>query len=1064
MLALLSALAIAQACTAAETEAIASIELHNPGASARPVPIEIPVGRIAAPGLIDWSAVRLLCDGEEIPWLLREGRAHWKADLAAPVAQPRAEDLLCFNAAVPPGGHRRVTIARGARADAGAVSRHDGAIVVSYPTVVAELDEATGRLTGLSIHGKPLLAEPLSVTFHTLASPGYVATGAVGPGYHEMTVEPQRTGTVSHRARLVGEASSAAMTELHWIIEPDAGPAMGLTYRVYASGMVEVVADERPWNGPSPWTDHAVSWTLPIAGDAAPMPYFETRWPFYGFKDYVAAFPQAGRVWTGDGTRLAEWGDEAANGRRWRRVLLPAADMDVDAFADWVELADEGLVVVVRPVCTDLAAPPTVTGPEEAEVIAGRLREVLGAEDAMASATAIELVQTDDLEGLGLEGDGFLIREEDDGVALVSGTRFGLYQAVRAVADHLMAFGPDAGLPLIASNPVVAFRAGGFGGGNFEVDFPYGDDAEWEQALTELMDSGMNVLTCLGMWGEWKMPVTYKYMPELYSDDPEAYDESTGVLFVEADAHRDRALRLTQFIQERGGKVWLWLPIGCVPTTFSTAHPEAMAPGEVEEFWGRPKGTPCFTHPTYLAYLKALLQELTETYPLDGLMLVRDDNGKLCECERCKAFLEDSRTGQGAWEQYLIIYDTLRELGFDGAVGVYPYFDAYTAELEDQLPADLYIVGHGASLAGLTRSHELVGHMPDTWLDNLYTNFRLPSTPRLRRVLADRATFYIGGAYRGTELPWLSIGRFGWEPTSTPNSLRALWAARRFGLAATPAFVAFSDAYERLWDVSARWMAPKTWMDLSDAQRDAVVEEAETVLARCRDALDDLAAILGDAEPDWTAHVRIFPPFFEYHLQRLRHFAAIHATVAEHRDAVAELRGLPDDARQAVLDHYAEIYAYAAKYAEVARQAPGGMMAATQHLLAPYKEWMAGYDGWLDPHLVFPQFAGALSVETVAFAAGQPFTLRVELANMGVCPWIADAAQWIELDGETETLGLPTALTYDGPPIAPGERGAVELKGVAPETPGEAQITIKFSNPYRATGVIDEQQFTLRWD
>jgi len=96
--------------------------------------------------------------------------------------------------------------------------------------------------------------------------------------------------------------------------------------------------------------------------------------------------------------------------------------------------------------------------------------------------------------------------------------------------------------------------------------------------------------------------------------------------------------------------------------------------------------------------------------------------------------------------------------------------------------------------------------------------------------------------------------------------------------------------------------------------------------------------------------------------------------------------------------------------------------------------------------------------------AGQPFTLRVELANTGVCPWIADAAQWIELDGGSETLGLPTALTYDGPPIAPGERGAVELQGVAPETPGEAQITIKFSNPYRATGVIDEQQFTLHWD
>ena len=43
--------------------------------------------------------------------------------------------------------------------------------------------------------------------------------------------------------------------------------------------------------------------------------------------------------------------------------------------------------------------------------------------------------------------------------------------------------------------------------------------------------SGMNKIACLGMWGNWKMPVGYKYMPELRSDAPEAYDESSGAKF-----------------------------------------------------------------------------------------------------------------------------------------------------------------------------------------------------------------------------------------------------------------------------------------------------------------------------------------------------------------------------------------------------------------------------------------------------------------------------------------------------------------------------------------------------
>ena len=90
-------------------------------------------------------------------------------------------------------------------------------------------------------------------------------------------------------------------------------------------------------------------------------------------------------------------------------------------------------------------------------------------------------------------------------------------------------------------------------------------------------------------------------------------------------------------------------------------------------------------------------------------------------------------------------------------------------------------MGHGGGAAVLVRNYERTGPMGDTWLDNIYANFRIPPSPRMRRLLSDRGSFWIGGAYCGTELPWESIGYFGWEPTATPNSLRYDWGLREFG-------------------------------------------------------------------------------------------------------------------------------------------------------------------------------------------------------------------------------------------------------------------------------------------
>ncbi len=784
----LSSLALVLLGSTAEVDGRAAIVVHNPTRCDAPAVVEVPTGRLAAPGLIDWTRVRLVSGEEVIPFAIRRGGFPWQKDATPDAATPpRAEDLLVFVCAVKPDTSKRVEIVEGVSVPEDPVSRAAGRLIVDFPAVRALFEESTGRLTELTFHGVSALAEPLEVTFQRLQAPGYTLEGGLGPGYQTPRAVISGANDIAYDAQFVGHTSSSALVEVRWILTPAEGPAMLLTYRVYAQGTVEIAADDRPWDGPSPWVSHAVSWALPLCGETHSIPTLETRFPFYGFKDFTTAFPQVGRTWQQGTGGLVEIGEQAVNGRRFYRKLVPFDAANEREVEDLIELVDEGLVAVAVPVSVPLAGDVVVSAPAEASAVAAKLQRCLERHGRVvipaqkADSTDIQLTLTADPSSAGIAGDGFIIgRPSARGVEILAGTVLGLRQAVQAIEDHITLQGHQADIPLVAANPIVALRGGGFGGGNFEVDFPYGSLAQWEHVLDKLLDSGMNVLTCLGMWGNWKMPVSYRYMPELVSDDPEAYDESSGTLLSEVDAQRERGLHLLRHVQRQGGQVWLWLPIGCVPTTFAKAFPEAMMPGAVEEFWGRPKGTPCFTHARYHAYLDALLRELVETYPVDGLMLVRDDNGKLCSCDRCQTFVAASRTRHAAWEQYLMIYDRLRALNFQGGVAVYPYFDGYTPDLEDVLPADLYIVGHGASIAGLSRQYDRVGHMPDTWLDSLFTNFRLPPTPRVRRLLGDRSTFWIGGAYCGAELPWESIGHFGWEPTATPNTFRHLWGAPHF--------------------------------------------------------------------------------------------------------------------------------------------------------------------------------------------------------------------------------------------------------------------------------------------
>ena len=69
-------------------------------------------------------------------------------------------------------------------------------------------------------------------------------------------------------------------------------------------------------------------------------------------------------------------------------------------------------------------------------------------------------------------------------------TRLGLTNAATAIEQHAARFGADAGVPLVARNPVVTIRGGGPGGGGHEVDFPYGTDEEWKHVFDGLLTSG----------------------------------------------------------------------------------------------------------------------------------------------------------------------------------------------------------------------------------------------------------------------------------------------------------------------------------------------------------------------------------------------------------------------------------------------------------------------------------------------------------------------------------------------------------------------------------------------
>jgi len=1078
---------------------LASLRLYNPTAWAGPVPIEVPVGKLAAPGLIDWARVRLVTgDGKDVPFALHEGRPHGKARLTAPVATPRAEDLLVFSCPVPPGRWVRLDLVDGSQG-AGSVlaptdrtssEKDDDRLVVSYPDLQVTVDRATGLLVGISAFGKPVLDGPLAMTFvKTAGDKG--AKQPLGPP----------------KARLVSRSTTAAMTELNFLIEPAGGPAMALSYRIHSCGPVEIWSDERPWQGVSPWVDHALEISLPLGEKAEPLTYLVNRAPFYGFKDYAAAVRHVAAIHRRGGTALLELGEETVNGRRWNRRLYPIRQEDAAKAGDAVELAelaDKGLIVQVAPHTLLLSVKEVkIAFPAGAHVPARTIADALEKRgvrakpvpaDAQTADAAIALGLVGPQEAPGIEGDGFDIRlghrfalpqppsgasggtgvsPGGTGVSPVPGsptapqraavrvtacTRFGLMQAALRIAEHLARPGQPLSLPLIAQNPAVRIRGAGFGGGDFEVDFPHGSDAEWEQAFDQFIAGGMNVMTDLGMWSNWKMPVAFRGMPELRSDSPDAFDELSGAKLAEFAPHREHGQKLLSYLHDRGVKVWLWLPVGCVPTTYAQKHPEAMAP--------KSDRCPCFTHPVYDRFLKTFLGELLESYPIDGVVMIRDDNGGLCPCPRCREYVASSRTRSAAWEQYLVLYRWLRKAGFAGDVAVYPYFDLYEPRLDPLLPADLLIVGHGSGAAVLVRNYDVLAPMGDTWLDNLFASFRVPTAARMKRLLADRNSFWLGGALVGCELPWQAIGRFGFEPTATVNSLRHEWGVRQLGPDRALDFVALAGDYEQLWEIYDLPMLPQQWVKLGAEDRRETGVLARRHLGQFRRRLAALEKGAGpEAQAAWFRHLDLFATYFEYHLRRLEILSRTCELVAENKRALDAPAGLPAGLREQLLAMHREVYELAEGYDRQAAAVPGAMMARTRALglTQPFKEFVAGYDPSLDGLLPAAQFAGSMAVSPAELAAGRPFVLRVRLQNAGVCPWIPGVGHRLEIRGEVQRLGLTDPGDFLGPPMVFGDRREIELRGTAPQQPGEVKIELVFLAPFRNVHPFLRQEVTLKW-
>ena len=503
-----------------------------------------------------------------------------------------------------------------------------------------------------------------------------------------------------------------------------------------------------------------------------------------------------------------------------------------------------------------------------------------------------------------------------------------------------------------------------------------------------------------------------------------------------------------------------------MPTSYAKAFPEAMAAQD-----GEHARTPCFTHPKYREYLEAFLKELFETYPLDGITIIRDDNGGICNCNRCKTYLESSQTKSIVWELYLLLYRILKDNEFKGAISVYPYNDQYTPAYESSIPDDLLVVGHGSGNGVLARQYETLGLMGDTWLDNLFVGFRTASTSRMKRLLADRGSFWLGGAYHGQELTWESIGRFGWDPSQTVNTARYEWAMRRFSASSALLVTQHQEVYDRLREIYNVSLLPQIWFQLSKDERREIkalskdlLQEYDRMLLRIKSQFPDPGKEL------WIQHMQLFSIYFQYFLGQNTVLGDLRDIAIKHREILDTEQKLAPSLRKEILDSYQFLYSMAEEFDQKAASIPSNMLESSrQHgMTQPMKDWVGGY-GWknpeLDQALGISQFAGTIKVvSSTNLPSDSEFDLVIKIQNRGVRPWNKANERLLNLEGEFATLSLPSFWKPGEAPMVFGDRRTLRLTGRTPKESGSAEISLVLKSNHRASYEFLRKQLTLRWE
>ncbi len=333
--------------------AFASIRLFNPTQSEEPSVVEIPVGNIATPGLVDWQNTRLVYKGRDLPFSIREGQAHWRAALIAPVKKPRAEDLLVFQISVPIGQWAKVELVTGVSKSQASLTERDGYDVITYPNIKVTINERTGLLTNLEAYGESLLNHPLGLRFFKVGEwvVNYEGRMEALVGFqHPPLMELLKSGDLgSPVVKLVSWSSTEALTELNFVLHSKNVPAIDLTYRIYSNNQLEILSDERPWQGTSPWLDYGLEYKLTLAGRQEKLHDYQTYFPMYGYKDYATSVNSIGTLYHGTKTRMFELGEESLNGRFWRRLVAIYPETERVQKEDPLTLLDEGLIVTVTP-------------------------------------------------------------------------------------------------------------------------------------------------------------------------------------------------------------------------------------------------------------------------------------------------------------------------------------------------------------------------------------------------------------------------------------------------------------------------------------------------------------------------------------------------------------------------------------------------------------------------------------------------------------------------------------------------------------------------------------------